>query len=81
MIMQFTDRHVGLDEENCLVISTVNIAMNWYETMVFAFLPGSLVLDFRNPVYTENYETKKEAQKGHDRAVKMARKGHFKSIF
>ena len=77
-ILGKTDRHINVDEINGLAISTVIIAANWYETMVFAFYPGTRNLDMSG-VYSEVYSTEEDARKGHDRIVKMAKKGHFKN--
>ena len=76
-ILGKTDRHINVDEVNGLAISTVIIAANWYETMVFAFYPGTRNLDFSG-VYSEVYSTEEAARKGHDRIVKMAKRSSIK---
>ena len=68
-------------------ISTIDLELNngfeegeniWYESMVFPGGLGDDMLEWIECYYVNNYETREEAIKDHDRIVNLLREGKYK---
>ena len=68
-------------------VSTVDLELNngleegeyiWYETMIFPGGLGNDKLDWIECSYVNNYQTKEDAIKDHDRIVNLLKEGKYK---
>ena len=70
-----------------VMVSTVDLELNhdfgegkniWYETMIFPGGFGDDELEWLRCSYVNNYETKEEAIKDHDRIINLLKDGQYK---
>jgi hypothetical protein len=72
-----TNNHLGLDEVNGFIVSTVKLPLfGEFETMVFGFYPNTREVNL-NGLYAERYTNKEDAISGHERIVQMAENNGF----